>query len=127
MGFNDYELIHTKRVNRERKNKSIYKQRLEAASGGIYSTYFGLLFGYMGALHGKIGLSHFMPTKELLTQPGLVKFLKGPGLYVAVPYIIGKSVGGSIFGDPEEVQNLYRNKSLYRTELRDYYNEMYHS
>ena len=47
MVFQDYELISTKRVNRDRRNThSIFLKRLFLASGGYSSVYLGGFASY---------------------------------------------------------------------------------
>ena len=48
MVFQDYELIHTKRVNRERVSTNILSKRFFTALGGWNSWYFALAFGATG-------------------------------------------------------------------------------
>ena len=48
MAFQDYELIHTKRVNRIRHGTDIYRQRYFAAQGGWNSLFFLAAFGGAG-------------------------------------------------------------------------------
>lgn len=48
MAFGDYELIHTKRVNRERRNVDILRSRYFEAKGGYSTLIMTLLFGAMG-------------------------------------------------------------------------------
>ncbi len=46
MVFQDYELIPTKRVNRQRASKNIYLNRLFLASGGWSSVWLGSVAYY---------------------------------------------------------------------------------
>lgn len=48
MVFQDYELIHTKRVNRERLSTNIYHKRVFNALGGWNSLYFAAIAGATG-------------------------------------------------------------------------------
>ena len=48
MVFQDYELIHTKRVNRERISTNILSKRFFNALGGWNSYYFAAAFGATG-------------------------------------------------------------------------------
>ena len=48
MVFQDYELIHTKRVNRVRASQDPYYQRLAIATGGLNTLYFTAVFAVGG-------------------------------------------------------------------------------
>ena len=48
MAFQDYELIHTKRVNRIRSGTDIYRQRYFNALGGWSTLFFLTSFGAAG-------------------------------------------------------------------------------
>jgi len=48
MAFQDYELIHTKRVNRERQRVDIYRQRYFIALGGWNTLFYLAAFGGAG-------------------------------------------------------------------------------
>ena len=48
MVFQDYELIHTKRVNRERLSTNIYNKRYFNALGGFNTLFLALSFGATG-------------------------------------------------------------------------------
>lgn len=48
MAFQDYELIHTKRVNRIRHSQNIYNQRHFQAIGGWSTLFFLGAFGSAG-------------------------------------------------------------------------------
>ena len=48
MAFSDYELIHTKRVNRQRKGTNIYSQRFFNSMGGWNTLFFAGSLGFAG-------------------------------------------------------------------------------
>lgn len=48
MVFADYELVHTKRVNRERQGTNVFLSRYFKALGGFNTLYFAGLGGYLG-------------------------------------------------------------------------------
>ena len=48
MAFHDYELIHTKRVVRERRGTNLYRRRRWEAQGGYASWYFAAALGGAG-------------------------------------------------------------------------------
>ena len=56
MSYQDYEIVNTKRVNRERSGVNIYNQRLIIARGGYQSFYFAALFGTIGAWNANMGV-----------------------------------------------------------------------
>jgi hypothetical protein len=62
MAFQDYELIHTKRVNRTRHSQNIFNQRNFNAMGGWNTLYFLTIFGVAGhqlrQAFGKLNISH---------------------------------------------------------------------
>lgn len=48
MAFGDYELIHTKRVNRDRQGRNVYRRRVFEAMGGYTALWFGFSFALIG-------------------------------------------------------------------------------
>ena len=50
MVFGDYELIHTKRVNRERMGTNVYLNRYFKALGGFNTLYFATVSFSLGML-----------------------------------------------------------------------------
>jgi hypothetical protein len=56
----------------------------------------------MGYWRYEITLKELVPTRQLLTRAGALKYLGRPGLAVFLPYVVGTSVGVWAFGDVEE-------------------------
>ena len=101
MAFQDYELIHTKRVNRIRHGTDIYRQRYFAAQGGWNSLFFLAAFGGAGhQLRQVCGKN-----KNLINFP-CVGQNKSFALWVVVPAISGYLLGIHTFGDAKEFRRL---------------------
>jgi hypothetical protein len=62
MVFQDYEIIHTKRVAHDRRGTDIYKKRFHNARGGYIPFYYALLFGIFGYKFGEITKCEIVPT-----------------------------------------------------------------
>lgn len=99
MVFQDYELIMTKRVNHERKTIKPFSKRHFNAAGGWNSVYLGVLFGAIGAQRGTISACEVVPSSQILSRSGTLRYISRAGLWVIAPAIVGYSIGGVLFGD----------------------------
>ena len=114
MVFQDYEIIPTKRVNRERANTNILMSRLFQAGGHWNSVYFGSVASYSYLVY----LAHF----NQLRYNAIAKIAVGGPVFVA-----GYAAGMYAFGNTREFFHLLRNFNTYRKEFRSYHNEMLYS
>ena len=53
--------------------------------------------------------------------------MKVGGLYILLPFYLGRQVGTLVFGDIDEANNLARNGSIFKKEMREYHTELYYS
>lgn len=121
MAFQDYELIHTKRVNRVRQGTDIFRQRNFAASGGFHSLFFLASFGIAGhqlrQAYGKLLESSYINLGSN----------KGFALWVVLPASFGYLLGVHSFGDAQEVRKLSLFGNQYGAEFKNYKEELYYS
>ena len=111
MVWQDYELIPTKRVNKDRiTTKSIFFHRLYLAMGGHSCTYLTLLSLYSVHLWHKMG--GFLPVQKPFMLLGV-----GAGSLVAANLLIGS---------PKETGHLLRNYVTYRKEFAMIKDELYY-
>jgi hypothetical protein len=114
MVWQDYELVHTKRVNRERVGTDPFKYRLFQAAGGYATWYHSFLFAAVGYYLGGISKQELIPTKEFLTKAGALKYASRAGLWVLLPMYLGRKYGMSINGNPSEFYNLKSYAGVYK-------------
>ena len=113
MVFQDYELIPTKRVNRQRATRNIFFNRFFLASGGWNSVYFGALFSYAGILSA--------------TMHGGQRFGMVSRIVMCAPlFAVGYVAGSIIFGDNKETLHLLRNYPTYRKEFKMIRKDLYY-
>ena len=114
MVFQDYELIPTKRVNRQRATKNIYLNRLFLAGGGWSSTYFGTVVAYSWILY--------------LRQFGGMHYSNGVKMLLGAPlFAVGFLGGVGVFGNTSEFYHLIRHANTYRKEFRAFKEDLYYS
>jgi hypothetical protein len=127
MVFQDYELIQTKRVARQRRAMNIHHRRLWNAFGGWNSLYFGGVAGFMGLHFSGLGLSQALPSRQIFSRAGFVNYMKVGGLKFMLPVASGMAMGVIIFGDKYEFSKLIRLDDTYRNELEEYKKELFYS
>ena len=127
MVFQDYELIHTKRVNRERSGMNVFSTRRHHAQGGLNTIFFATIFGTVGYHLGNITPSEVLPSKNVLSKPGFLAYAKRAGKWVIVPAFIGYGTGVAIFGDMNELKKFGMFGPLYHREIANYKQELYYS
>ena len=113
MVWQDYELIHTKRVNNDRVGTpSIFFHRLWLASGS-YSTFFlGSFASYAAIAHGSI-----IPTSVLTGLP--------KPLVAGVTFVPAFMFGVAACGNKNEFWHLLRNYRTYKKEFKMIKEELY--
>ena len=115
MVFQDYELIPTKRVIRQRNSGflSIFYNRLFLSTGGYSTLYLGGVATYAYILHLQL---------KGVTGNALNKYM------MAAPAFLGGFVAGIyLFGNSQEFFHLMRNYGTYRKEFKEIKNELYYS
>ena len=110
MVFQDYELIHTKRVNRERHGTNIYNKRLFNAIGGWNTLYFAAALGATG----------YQLKSACASQRHVL-------LWMAVPALVGYGLGIHLFGNPNEAYRMSMHFRAYQNEFANYKSELYYS
>lgn len=108
MVFGDHELIHTKRVNRQRMHRDAFKYRMFEATGGYTGYYFGFAFAGISYVLSGVPLCSIVPNKTFLTKAGFRQYMKVGGLYLVLPFMIGKGLG-YVAGDIDERKHLLLN------------------
>ena len=115
MPFQDYEIIQTKRVNKNRKGQfSIFGYRLWLASGSFSTFYLASLLTYAARLH----TTHFDPSVLHMAPKPLV----APGAF-----LVGLLMGVNAFGDMRECKHLLRNYFTYRREFKMIKDELFYN
>ena len=127
MVFGDYELIHTKRVNRERTGSDPLSNRKFRAAGGYVSLYTALSLGLISQKLSGVPLCSLIPSKDILSRAGFRNYLGTPGKYIILPALIGYYIGIDTAGDLNEYSNLGTNKWIYKPQITDYKLELYYS
>eukprot|EP00347_Sterkiella_histriomuscorum_P010954 403374299 len=127
MVFGDYELIHTKRVNRERSGRDVFKHRYFEARGGYTPYYFGAVSALIVQQLSGTSLKTLIPSRSLLTRAGINQYLKVAGLFILFPYFNGFCIGFCFAGDLKECKKLTANQWIYQPEMNDYKKEIYYS
>ena len=113
MVFQDYELISTKRVNRDRRNThSIFLKRLFLASGGYSSVYLGGFASYAWLLRYQMAREPIPMNKYLFAAP---IFFIG---FVGAIFTIGES---------KEFFHLLKHYPTYRKEFKAIKHDLYYS
>lgn len=122
MVYQDYELIATKRVNRQRWNNNIMWDRRFHAFGG-YSTLFTMGFVSYAAI-----AFDMIRTKPLVSPftsaAGIRSIVRNASFFVA-PAVLGMFIGISCAGDWNELKNLYRNAGIYNREFAAVHHELH--
>lgn len=126
MVFGDYELIHTKRVNKKRTGSDPLSNRQFQAAGGFVSIYLALSLGLISSKLTSTPLYTLIPSKEI-TRAGLRQYLTVPGKLILLPALLGYTMGIITAGDPFEYSNLSLNSRAYRQEMKDYKLQLYYS
>ena len=115
MVWQDYELIHTKRVNNNRSSTpSIFFHRLWLSSGSYSTLFLGGFASYAAVMHARA-----IPNSLL---SGLPKPLVAGATFV--PAII---LGVGVVGNKNEFWHLLRNYGTYRKEFKMIKEELYNS
>ena len=115
MVWQDYELIHTKRVNGNRNaTPSIIMHRLWLASGSYSTLFLGGFASYAAVMHART-----IPTSIL---QGLPKPLVAGAAFV--PAFV---LGVNCVGNKSEFWHLLRNFGTYRKEFKMIKEELYNS
>lgn len=127
MVFQDYELIHTKRVNRIRRSMDVYNQRMWLAYGGYNSVFFAFTAGALSVVLLNVTAAEVIPTRAFFSKIGLKHYLRTAGLRFWLPVLSGSSMGVAAFGDIGERTKLVALRGLYEKELEDYKREVYYS
>ena len=112
MVFQDFELIPTKRVNKQRATRNIYFNRLFLAGGGWSSVYTGTVLSYSWLLY----LRHF----NNMTHSTATKVVMGAPLFA-----VGFLGGVGLFGDGYEFLHLLRHFNSYRREFKEFKRDLY--
>ena len=113
MVWQDYELIPTKRVNKDRVGtNSIFFNRLYLAAGGHTTAYLSIFAVYSANLYAKMH-SIKMPVAKPLTLLGV-----GVGALV---------LSSTMVGDVREFRHLLRNYMTYRKEFKTIRDELYYT
>ena len=105
MVFQDYELIPTKRVNKQRSHRNVYFYRLFNASGAWNSVFFGAFASYAYINYMQIfnNLRYNAVAKVLITAP---------------VFAAGYAFGTATTGNMSETKHLIRHFATYRTEFK---------
>lgn len=94
MVYGDYELIHTKRVNRIRKSRNPLSYRIWEAQGGYSGYFYGITGAAAAYSFGNLKPTDLVPTREILSRPGFRAYLGNAGLRFFLPslfaYMFGK-------------------------------------
>ena len=123
MVFQDYELISTKRVNRQRHNTNVYLNRLFTAFGGFSTFYFAGVFGMASSQLFNNSAAAELVT-PMLSSSGLRRNAVRLG-YAFGPALVGAYIGMNVFGDAIEFKNLMRHSLSYSNEMREIQKELY--
>lgn len=110
MAFQDYELIHTKRVVRERRGTNIYNRRVFNALGGWNTFYFTAFLAASG-----------YHLKSACASSRHVCW------WIAVPAVLGYGLGVHLFGNPNELHRLQLHNGFYRSEFKNYKRELFYA
>ncbi len=127
MVFQDYELIHTKRVNRIRRSMDVYNHRLWLAFGSWNTVYFAGVTTVLAMHFMNTDPASLVPTRSVLTRAGFLPYFKHFGLRFYVPLLIGAAVGVNSFGDADELKKLITLRKIYEPEIESYKTELYYS
>ena len=115
MPFQDYEIIQTKRVNKNRKNQSsLFFYRLWLSSGSFSTLYASSLAAYAVHLH------------QAAFNPSIFSVVPKP---FATPAAFGVAflISVNSFGDYKEFKHLLRNYMTYRREFKMIKDELYYN
>ena len=109
--YQDYELVASIRVHRARRFSTAYRNRMWEA----YGRWPGFLTAAL--LTKAVWMNSGIPAKEILPRAtlfvgkyGAVRYLRRPGLYFFAPMFVGLQLGAFLFGNPQEIRMLRRNK-----------------
>ena len=122
MVYQDYELIATKRVNRQRWNNNIMWDRRFNALGG-YSTLFTM--GFFSYVALSFDLIRTQPLVTPFRSPAGLKSIARNAAFLLAPAAFGMFLGISAAGDWNELKNLSRNSSVYKREFAAVHHELH--
>ena len=98
-------------MNRARRFFTAYRNRMWEA----YGRWPGFLTAAL--LTKAVWMNSGIPSKEIVpratlfvSQYGFKRYLARPGLYFFAPMFVGLQVGAYLFGNPQEIRMLRRNK-----------------
>ena len=123
MVFQDYELIPTKRVNKDRYSSWLLSRHRFNAFGGYSTLFMGGIVGYAGSQFGQLTTSPLVT--PLASSAGFRSLLRNGGV-LAGPTLLGFAIGIASFGDAVELKSLFRNGSTFRSEFHTLKTELYH-
>ena len=122
MVFQDYELVQTKRVTRQRYNTNIYVRRTFHAIGG-YSTLYMMGLGYFTGKALGLG-SNVKPIVTPLVSRAGVKGLAINAFFICGPALFGLHSGILCFGNPSELDSLLSHPFRYYHEFKSLQQEL---
>ena len=126
MVWNDYELISTNRVNKDRRGGfSPLMRRQFSALGGWNTVFTAAFFGSASTAFGLQQSSLLVLEKPAMTQAGMTTFARS-ALKASGPALLGVGFGIMMFGDYTELRNLQRNAFTYGSEMKAIRRELYH-
>ena len=96
MVFQDYELIPTKRVNKDRYSSWLLARHRFNAFGGYSTLFFGGVVGYSASHFGQLATSPLVT--PLTSNAGIRSLLRNAGV-LAGPTLFGLAIGVTAFGD----------------------------
>ena len=96
MVYQDYELIPTKRVNKDRIDAWVLSRRRFSAIGGYSTLYMAGMFGYLGHLSGMFAAQPI--STPIMSAAGRVSLARNVAI-LSAPAAIGLAVGMASFGD----------------------------
>lgn len=114
-------------MNRERAGTDPYRNRIFHAAGGYNTLYLVGVAAALGYQFGGVQTTEIVPTRALLTKPGFKTYFSRAGLWVFLPVTLAYTLGISAFGNPQEYAMLSRHRNIYKTEIKNYQQELYYS
>lgn len=127
MVYGDYELINTKRVNRERKSRNPWQRRFNEARGGLGTAFFTLTGASVAYSFSGLRLMEVVPNRAFFSKPGFSAYMKSTGVKVLLPTYFAYNLGILLFGDYQEYVNLTFNAVKFDKEMNEYNKEMYYA
>ena len=125
MVYNDFELVSTKRVARNRRMGMMLLRRQWDAMGGASTVFMAGLCGVGGSMLNVRGAVSYAPVPSPVFSGAGAAVVARNGLTLAGPTLVGLCLGVCYFGKPAELKNLIRNCSTYSAEMKAVKDEHY--